>query len=418
MSRSLISVFDIGKSKMIKKVLIIFMTTVAVMLTAGCRRLDPVSQTSDLDLVFSTDGLETKAVTWEMSETASLQNGGLFSNLFVILVNGSTVYWEEKTISPDSKGVVRFRNIKNKTAGGEEITYQVYAFANYNLEGSHWGASKMEIAQELANDNNVLSESSGKLVINEDPTAIIASGVEALLTTDATKKGAMLLTGRGTVALNGSSVKINGSTSGTITLKRPFVYLTVKVQNPTGRPVLLDQLSFSAFSPAKTFLFDRQNSSGVPDVPSSPDYQGFSAKYPTSSVVVNSTEYLPAVPWTGNKNIYTTYLFESVAEEYKMYGHVIMYNPTSEAVENDLYLGTGPLPDGEDADDFIGDGSILKKLVNQMPEPITHLNRNQAFGIILNIYYGSSTGDLGFSVISDWVGDGEGEDIGGKHTFN
>ena len=391
-----------------KKTLILILVAVAVLLTASCRRIDPIEQTSDLELVFSTEELGTK-VTETINPT--LQNGGKFSNLFVILVyvdnSGASpqkiIYWDQRTFSAETEtGSVRFRNVKNN------VDYQVYAFANLKMEGDYWtGKTEKEIAEILANDDNELSENaSGKLVINGEEDAVVASGVESLLTSVESNKGAMLLTGRGTARVNGSTVTVNGASSGKITLQRPFVRLTVTIQNPTGRPILFDRMSFSAFKAKKTYLFGRQEDK-IPVIPDEPGYEAF----PVSS--------LPTVAWTTeSKHVFSTYLFESVAtEEYKMYGHVIMYTPNTNPLvaEKDLYIGTGELPDGENPSTFTGAGAILNKLAHgtNVPTPITYMTRNQAFDVILNIYYGSSTGSFTIEVDnSTWT-----TDKGGSHTF-
>ena len=388
-----------------KHILILALVAVAVLLTAGCRRLDPLGQTSDLELVLSTEEPETKAT---LTIPATLQTGGKFNNLLVVLATGNATdgytvqYVDQRDYASAVKtGTALFRNVKNRN-GSSLITYQVFAFANLNLEGDFWAdKSWEEIAQELTDESNVLSENGGKLILNGDNTAVVASGVASLLTTVEADKGAMLLTGRGKVTVNGNTVKVNGSTSGKISLKRPFVRLTVTVQNPTGRPVKLDQLSFSAFKTAKTYLFERLTN-GVPVIPAPDDPDD--AVYEEFAVTS-----LPETPWTGNKTVYTTYLFENEADEdYKMYGHVIMYTPGTNPLteENDLYLGLGDAPRGN--------GSVLQKLVNQIPEQITYMNRNQALDIIMNIYYGSSTGDFTFELTSEceWI-----SGVGGSHTF-
>lgn len=402
------------EEQMNKKILIIILASVAVLLTAGCRRLDPAGGTSDLDLVFATEELGTKS--WELTEPASLQNGGQFNHLLVVLVkdNGTTktIYWDQKRFAEEGEegvttGAMRFRNVKNGT-------YRAYAFANlkidFNDDESYWKGQSWEyVAKELANDNNILStNTAGDLVvIKGTESAVIASSAESLLTSDEAKKGKMLLTGTATVSVEGSTVKINNDENGKITLQRSFVRLIVEVNNPTGHPVKFDELSFGAFKPTKSYLLGKKTEGDlVPgDIPADPGYAEFG---PAS---------LPDDPWTGTMTLYDTYLFENAAEQevideggtnklqsrYRMYGHVIMDPGT--AASKELYLGLGTAPKGN--------GSDMERLAHgtNVAEPITNMLRGQAYKVMVNIYYGSSTGDFNFNV-KVWAGD-----VGGSHTF-
>lgn len=407
-----------------KKLLLITLASVAALLTAGCRRLDPADGTGDLDLVFATEELGTKS--WELTEPASLQNGGQFNHLLVVLVkdNGTdkTIYWDQKSFAEEGEGVttgvMRFRNVKNGT-------YRAYAFANlkidFNDDESYWKGQSWEyVAKELANDNNILStNTAGDLVvIKGTESAVIASSAESLLTSDEAKKGKMLLTGTATVSIDGSTVKVNNSTTGKITLQRSFVRLIVEVNNPTGHPVKFDELSFGAFKPTKSYLLGKKTEGDlVPgDIPADPGYAEFG---PAS---------LPADPWTGTMTLYDTYLFENAAEQevideggiiklqsrYRMYGHVIMDPGTAGA--KSLYLGSGTKPTDPtdpDYDTYKGNGSDMARLAHgtNVAEPITNMLRGQAYKVLVNIYFGSSTGDFNFNV-KVWT-----DGVGGSHTF-
>lgn len=387
-----------NRENMKRTVFIMLLVATAILLAAGCRRMDPVYETGELELMFSIEELATKA-----TETATLQNGGLFNNLLVVLVkdNGEdtkALYWDQRDFTSGvSTGSVRFRNVKNGA-------YQVYAFANlridFNTDGSHWKDKSWEdVAKDLAKDDNVLSTNDdGELVVNINSfQAVIASGVESLLNAE----GAMLLTGKAEVDIDGATVKVNGSTTGKITLQRPFVRLTVEIHNPTGRDVKFDKLSFSAFKPDKTFLFGRQTGS-TPSIPDDSGYTEFAA----------GADRLPSAAWkTEVVKLYETYIFENdAAEEYKIYGHVIM--DPGEENQQDLYLGLGDAPEEPDPD-FKGNGSVLQKMdpYYHTAAPIESMLRNQAFLIIVNIYYGSSEGDIDFSVEA-WT-----EGKGGSHVF-
>ena len=402
--------------KMKKSVLIMILMATAVLLTASCRRIDPLGQTSDVDLVFSAEGLGTKA-----DDSATLQDGGKFKNLFVILATGndtdgySVKYCDYREFeSPGvSEGIARFRNVVNGS-------YQVFAFANLSFEGTYWDSKTTgeEKAGVLASNANLLSEGTdGKLILNGDDTAVIASGVASLL--DST--GAMLLTGRGTVTISGSTVTAMGfklfdettkksglfEVSGKIMLHRPFVKLTVEVHSPVGHTIRFDQLSFSAFKPDKAYLLNRATGA-VPEIPDGVNY----------SEINVATSSLPAPAWEGgtdNKLIYSTYLFENdVDDNYIMYGHVIM-DEGVEGKEQDLYLGLGEAPENPDPEDppFKGNGAVLQQLdhITQKASPVAYMRRNQAFNVIINVYYGSSEGDIDFSVEA-WT-----EGKGDSHVF-
>ena len=400
-----------------KHILILTLVAVAVLLTVGCRRMDPVGLTSDLELVFSVGemGTGTKGSTANtLAIPATLQTGGKFDNLLVVLATGNdevgyTVeYFDQRDYDdPVTSGTARFRNVKNRD-GENLITYHVFAFANLSLKGDFWaGKSWKVIAGNLTSINNVLSEEGGDLILNGDNTAVVASGVASLLTEVEEDKGAMLLTGRGTVTVNGNKVKVNDSESGKISLQRIFTRLTVTVQNHTGHPVIIDQLSFSAFDTDMTYLLGRQIEDGAPVIPDDPNDDDDPYYFEISPITPDpENEPDPALAWTGDKTIFTTYLFENKAnEEYKMYGHVIMYTSTSPRTkENALYLGGGTAPKGN--------GSVLQKLVNQIPEQLIYMNRNQALDIIMYINRGSSTGDFSIQVTSDWT-----KNVGGTHTF-
>ena len=395
--------------KMKHSVLIMILVATAVLLAAGCRRIDPLGQTSDVDLVFSAEELGTKA-----GDSATLQDGGQFKNLFVILATGNDTdgysvkyvdYRDFETAVSD--GIVRFRNVVNGP------TYQVFAFANLSFAGTYWDDKTTWVAKAgvLASNVNVLSEraSDGKLILNGDETAVIASSVASLLG----GSGAMLLTGKGTVTVSGSTVTVKGfnsdnsAVSGKIMLNRPFVKLTVEVHSPVGHTIRFDQLSFSAFKPDKTYLLN-QSTGAVPVIPGSVSY---------SEINVEESS-LPSPAWEGgtdNKLIYSTYLFENdVDDDYKMYGHVIMDEGVT-GKEQALYLGLGEAPENPAPEDppFKGNGAVLMQLnqTTQVATPIAFMRRNQMFNVIINVYYGSSTGDFNFNVTA-WTGD-----VGGSHTF-
>ena len=406
-----------------KSVLILMLVSTAVLLAAGCRRIDPLGQTSDVDLVFSAEELGTKS-----DDSATLQDGGKFKNLFVILATGNDTdgytakYYDYREYeSPTPSGIVRFRNVVN------DPSYQVFAFANLSFEGDYWENSKTTWearAGVLANSANLLSErtSDGKLILNGDDTAVIASSVASLFD----GSGAMLLTGKGTVTVSGSTVTVTGfkpdnsTVSGMIKLHRPFVKLTVAVHSPVGHTIRFDQLSFSAFKPDKTYLLNKTKTISVNQstkvVPVIPD----GVTYSEINVAASS---LPSPAWEGgsqNKLIYSTYLFENdVDDDYIMYGHVIMDEGVS-GKEQALYLGLGEAPENPDPEDppFKGNGAVLQQLAHNtsVATPIAYMLRNQEFNVIINVYYGSSTGDFNFGV-STWVSK-EGEDnFGGAHTF-
>jgi hypothetical protein len=297
-----------------------------------------------------------------------------------------------------SDGFVRFRNVVNGP------TYQVFAFANLSFEDTYWDDKTTWVAKAgvLASKANVLSEraSDGKLILNGEETAVIASSVASLL---GGGSGAMLLTGKGTVTVSGSTVTVKGfnsdnsEVSGKIRLHRPFVKLTVEVHSPVGHTIRFDKLSFSAFKPDKAYLLN-QSTGTVPVIPGSVTY---------SEINVEASS-LPSPAWEGgtdNKLIYSTYLFENdVDDDYKMYGHVIMDEGVT-GKEQALYLGSGDEPKGN--------GAVLQQLnqTTQVATPIAYMRRNQMFNVIINVYYGSSTGDFNFNVTA-WTGE-----VGGSHTF-
>lgn len=402
--------------KMKKTVLFMILAATAVLLAAGCRRIDPLGQTSDVDLVFSAEELGTK-----VGDSATLQDGGKFKNLFVILATGndtdgySVKYCDYREFTTEvSEGIARFRNVVNGP------TYQVFAFANLSFEGNYWNDKTTWEAKAgvLANNANLLSEgTAGKLILNGDDTAVIASSVASLLD----GSGAMLLTGKGTVTVSGSTVTVTGfkpdnsTISGMIKLHRPFVKLTVAVHSPKGHTIRFDQLSFSAFKPDMTYLLNKTKTISVNQstkiVPVIPD----GVSYSEINVAASS---LPSPAWEGgtqNKLIYATYLFENdVDDDYIMYGHVIMDEGVS-GKEQSLYLGLGEAPENSDDNPpYKGNGSVLQQInpnAGNQASPIDYMRRNQAFNVIINIYYGSTTGVFDIEV-GTWS-----ENVGGSHTF-
>lgn len=477
-----------------KRILIMILSAVAILLTAGCRRIDLVEQTSDLDLVFSTGAMETKGTAEE--DAAALLNGDKFKNLLVVLVkdNGTnkTIYWDQRDFSVTNSGSVRFRNVKNDT-------YDVFAFANLSIDfttdGSYWKGKSWEyVASVLANSGNVL-DADGKLVISDTEKASIVNA------------SAMLLTSKGQVTINGSS-------TGKILLQRPYARFRVEIRNNSDKKITLKELSFGEFKPSHTYLFS-QTESGNPAVPSGTAYGTFAmTTIPAAGEVINSQ--------TIKKNFFSTYLYESFDaafataeyEMYRMYATIALGDsyksrlrfhlewdsttetqtitvsdagtavaPSGTSTSRWIYYDGEFIPlyeastsgsvtvyeaivdgfdltksflisaDGTSLDngkwggnglklklgtaytinsttakaiflnsaEYLGgldendqpNGAVLKKIdlggTNQAT-PIENLRRNQDFNIVLNVYSGSSEGDINI-VVAEW------NSGGGSHTF-
>ena len=325
-----------------RKSLILLLTAAALMLAAGCRRLEPVGQTGSLTLHFSSAELATKGA----------EDGDLFNNLFVVVATGNatsgyTVVDKKKVTGVN---VVEFQSLSMTP------TYEVFSFGNIDL--SSWDNNEDVAANALANANNVLS-SDGKLLIPGEATArtIAASG-------------AMLLTAHQQFKISPTEA------SAEVKLLRPVVRIKMEVRNHTQMDVSVTGLHFSAFKPEKTFLWEQWNATGVPTVPSDPNYTAISF----SDLNIPATTIVKSLP--------TIDLYENAASEYRLFGTVALAGSGSKTIQ----------------DEKGNEGTPLRKIDNDTHQvtPITFMRRNQQIEIVLNIYYNAMQGQLEF-VVTPWT---------------
>ena len=313
------------------------LTAAALLLAAGCRRLEPVGQTGNLTLHFSSAELATKGA----------EDGDLFNNLFVVVATGDatsgyTVVDKKKVTGVN---VVEFQSLPMKT-------YDVFAFGNIDL--STWSNDESVAASALANANNVLN-SDGKLLI---PGEVSARTIAA--------SGAMLLTAHQQFIISPTEA------SAEVKLLRPVVRIKMEVRNHTQKDVSVTDLHFSAFKPQKTFLWEQRNALGVPTVPSEPDYTAISF----SDLSISSTTIVKPLP--------TIDLYENAASEYRLFGTVTLAGSGSKTIQ----------------DEKGNEGTPLRKIDNDTHQvtPITFMRRNQQIEIVLNIYYNAMEGQVSFEV--------------------
>lgn len=344
----------------------------SAILLAGCRRIG--IETGDLVLHVSPAVLETKA-------DPSAAEGELFNNLLIVITDADlkpltgvnpVQYWEGT--AADTKSL-EFRNIP---AG----TYEVFAFANISADDI-WG-SGLNLAQIKTSDISSLLDGDGKLNVDKTFTVLSDGAAPA-----APGVSGMLLTGRQTVTIDADH------NSGTVTLMRPVARLKVLLRNYSGLSITLDALSFTGFNAPTSYLVDHRSATGIPGVPAL-TYGALPAFGTAQTLSAETIE----------KEVYSTLLYESAVsgkDQYKMFAQVTI-------TKTDSSTDTGYLGGGTSAP---GTGAVLKRIDNDTHSAtnVTYIRRNEELTIIINVYYGSATGQVKIGV-ENWINGG-----GGSHPF-
>lgn len=230
--------------------------------------------------------LETK------STVDGLQNGSLFNNVLVILTDdaGTVVgkVYRDYSGDPKDEDVIEFRAILPGN-------YHAYAYAN--IDATQWQNSDGINSQE----KSVTTNSSFSSYLERELLTLTSSGSDVPVN----PSGSMLLTGKLDIAVGLSVVP------GVLELMRPVVRFKVTVNNNTPYPVTINSLSFSDFNPDRAYLVSHSDAAGVPSVPTGVIYRALPAFDPSSSsaTVAANTE----------GTVYTTYLYENVAPDYKVF---------------------------------------------------------------------------------------------------
>lgn len=254
----------------------------AVLITVGCRRIESVGDTGDLELHISTGTVDTKA---------TLEEGEQFTNLLVVTEDANNSVqrkYVELSSSSDFTNVV-FEDL----AAGE---CKVYAFAN--IGHTAW----------LANADDITKIKNGTVGI--DPNQILKVLSAPAVPSNVPDGVAMLLTGQQVV-----NVRIGVKNIGEVTLYRPVARLNVSLRNHTKKPITLNSLSFSKFNADRAFLLPRLGSAGIPEVPTETEYGQFPS-LPNADIEVAA----------GNsETVYSKLLYENLSDdEYRVMADVTL----------------------------------------------------------------------------------------------
>ena len=254
----------------------------AVLITVGCRRIESVGDTGDLELHISTGTVDTKA---------TLEEGEQFTNLLVVTEDANNSVqrkYVELSSSSDFTNVV-FEDL----AAGE---CKVYAFAN--IGHTAW----------LANADDITKIKNGTVGI--DPDQILKVLSAPAVPSNVPDGVAMLLTGQQVV-----NVRIDVKNIGEVTLYRPVARLNVSLRNHTKKPITLNSLSFSKFNADRAFLLPRLGSAGIPEVPTETEYGQFPS-LPNADIEVAA----------GNsETVYSKLLYENLSDdEYRVMADVTL----------------------------------------------------------------------------------------------
>lgn len=267
---------------MSNRVLIALFVISAVLITVGCRRIESVGDTADLELHISTGNIDTKA---------TLEEGEQFTNLLVVTKDANNTVqrkYVELSSSSDFTNVV-FENL----AAGE---CRVYAFAN--IGHTAW----------LANADDITKIKNGTVSIDPDQTLKVLSA--PAVPSNVPDGTAMLLTGQQIV-----NVRIDVKNIGEVTLYRPVARLNVSLRNHTKKPITLNSLIFSKFNADRTYLLPRLGSAGIPEVPTETEYGPFPS-LPNADLEVAA----------GNsETVYSKLLYENLSDdEYRVMADVTL----------------------------------------------------------------------------------------------
>lgn len=242
--------------------LIAILMAAAVLLMAGCRRVEPSDgQVGDLVLQFSAGAAATKA------DSPVLEHGDAFKNLLVIVTG-----MDNKPVA----GKWAYRTYDSAMENDEFTftdiplgSYRVYAFAN--IDHTAWShgisvpADDSPSAVEAAVSSLCVEDDTAN-ALDVDRTLSLPAGDPAPVVPEYPAAGTgMFLTGQQEVVVG---VKRN---LGEVKLLRPVVRLKVVVRNHSGAEIKVKSLSFSPFNPAQTYLLGRETN-GIPSVPSPMTY--------------------------------------------------------------------------------------------------------------------------------------------------
>ena len=295
---------------MVKRLFISLLSTVALLLTVGCNRLESTSEgVGRLVLYFSSGGVETKA---------SKEDGDLFSNILVIVAkdDGTVIGKGFKYLTAESNSYqMEFDNIPLDS-------YVVCAYAN--IDHTAWWP-EIDITNIAEGDYSSIIDVNNKIDLNK--TLQLSSGSVPV---EPNGTG-MLLTGRQEVTL---SVE---QTSATVSLQRPVARLQVLIRNHTGKKLRIDELEFSRFNPSSAYLLGRLATDGSPEMPDV-SYTALPSLPSNPATTILATE--------SEKTVYgPTLLFENDALLYKMYAKMTIDpdEATSKTVEL-TSTGDGLLP--------------------------------------------------------------------------
>lgn len=356
-----------------RKVLICSLMVAAIVLVAGCRRIDPAPATGDLLLSISAGEMGTKR--------SDQEDGKKFQKLLVIITDDQNKFLQGKYLPMDDSPADKQENIEF-TGLPAGKTYKVFAFAN--IDHATWSPG-FDFAQiENQNFSSILDEND-KLKINQLLT--LTSGDVPGYPSGT----GMLLTGWQEVF-----VGVNKNL-GTVTLRRPVLRLNVLVRNHTGKKLLLTDLHFSAFNPKSAYLLDRWTAEGVPGVP--PGDPTYTALHP---IHASDPLEIPASATDAQELVYTTLLFENAAtDRYKMFATLKL------ELDVNIYTSDYSLRETED-------GCVLKLLDKETRQAseITYMSRNQDLTVVLNVYYEEVLDKFTFNVESWTTG------VGGSHAFD
>ena len=284
---------------------------------AGCQKEggDARSEGSG-DLCISLNSLHAEVETKAIPETP--QEGYAFENLLVVLTNDHGMVidkvYKSYPYTPSQNDLqtaasawpqqdnIYFQNL-------EVGTYHAYAYAN--IGHVDWQKSGETIA-EVEKMLQTAKRDNATVYINTDRTLKeVAAGSAPAMPTSSP----MLLTAQVTVPVGVAVNEVE------IDLLRPVTRLNVLVNNHTPFELKVSDLIFNKFNVNKTFLLPHLDAAGIPTLPSDAQYIDLPAMASTVTVPhVEDNQEAEA------QTIYSTLLYESAANEYKMRLNVELQN--------------------------------------------------------------------------------------------
>lgn len=288
---------------MTRRTLTIFVLLTAILAAVSCKK-EQLTEDGLGGIILSLNSQHAL----RMETKGTLLDGSLFNNVLVILTDDSDnivgKVYKDHTGDPKDEDLITFRALLPGN-------YHAYAYAN--IDATQWQKGDARISSQES-----IATGSFSTYLNRELLTLTTAGTDAPANPD----GSMLLTGKQDISV-GLSV-----TEKTIDLLRPVVRFKVTVHNNTPFPVTVNSLSFSKFNPDKAYLLDHRNASGVPTVPAGVIYRELPAfvQSPSSTVAAGQEE-----------TVYTTYLYENVAQEaYKVFTSLSL-DRSSEFLE-DLFI--------------------------------------------------------------------------------